>query len=535
MYNKHGLIIDEFEREFKSCNGKAIAYKFLGYDSLYDLLVSIPEVVQVLTITGGQTLLLAVQDEKTQHIAKMVGNQRDNVDGFNRRTASIISRVDKDVKMKIEKVKGFKDKQVSSYVKKQFIELLEQQSDDDGILLTDLPHFYEREYGYKIDFDEFGFQSLEEFCFHGLADSVDMELDKFQWKIVEKGMIGSTKSLIKSRDIPIKVNKNIRCLLRDNPGGLTEEEFKQKYEERHDPLKFRDFSVNSIKELLLTIPGTVKIKQSPSGSLFYPTEESNAESSDFNMTVIEEFSRNVKAVLDGHLDGVSWMSFLNGYLGYYGDIHEMVARAGAANVEALLKQCDSVCTITKLKNGGRWIWPAGQDVKVEMPRTLKISLLHTLHRILSKCQDGRILLKDLPKEYHSLTGDNLDYLQLGYKSLEKLVTTIVNISNFQLELREDTLCGPQESKQEDVQELKDVSPPSFQCLESGWVRIVTSQTPDRLTMQTEKMKSSLRALEVRMETFYTWEMRGEQVAEGLRRGDLVAALYTGEKYTCTLL
>ena len=297
MYNKNGLVIDEFEREFKSCNGKAIAYKFLGYDSLYDLLVSIPEVVQVLTITGGQTLLLAVQDEKTQHIAKMVGNQRESVDGFNRRTASIISRVGKDVKMKIEKVKGFKDKQVSSYVKKQFVELLEQQSDDDGILLTDLPHFYEREYGYKIDFDEFGFQSLEEFCFHGLADSVDMELDKFQWKIVEKGMIGNTKSLIKSRDIPMKVNKNIRYLLRDNPGGLTEEEFKQKYEERHDPLKFRDFSVNSIKELLLTIPGTVKIKQSPSGSLFYPTEESNAESSDFNMTVIEEFSRNVKAVL----------------------------------------------------------------------------------------------------------------------------------------------------------------------------------------------------------------------------------------------
>ena len=131
--------MDAFEREFKSLNGKSCAYKFLGYDTLYELMVSIPEVVQVLTLPGGEQLLLAVPDEKTQHIAKMVGNQRDNVEGFNRRNASVISRVGKDVKMQIEKAKGFKDKQVSSYVKKQFVELLELQSDDDGILLSDLP------------------------------------------------------------------------------------------------------------------------------------------------------------------------------------------------------------------------------------------------------------------------------------------------------------------------------------------------------------------------------------------------------------
>ena len=152
LYNKHGLVMDAFEREFKNRNGKSIAYKFLGYDSVYDLMVSIPEVVQVLSLPGGQQLLLAVPDEKTQHIAKLVGNQRDNADGFNRMNASLISRVGKDVKLQIEKAKGFKDKQVSSYVKKQLVELLELQSDDDGILLSDLPHFYEREYGYKIDF-----------------------------------------------------------------------------------------------------------------------------------------------------------------------------------------------------------------------------------------------------------------------------------------------------------------------------------------------------------------------------------------------
>ena len=52
-----------------------------------------------------------------------------------------------------------------------------------------------------------------------------------------------------------------------------------------------------------------------------------------------------------------------------------------------------------------------------------------------------------------------------------------------------------------------------------------SETPDRLTMQSETMKNRLRELEARMESFYTWEMRGER-PERLKRGDLVAALYT---------
>ena len=520
LYNKHGLVIDAFEREFKSLNGKAIAYKFLGHDSLYDLMTSIPEVVQVITLPGGQQLLVAVPDEKTQHIAKLVGNQRENVEGFNRRNASLISRVGTDVKMKIEKVKGFKDKQVSNFVKKQFVELLELQSDEDGILLSDLPHFYEREYGYKIDFGEFGFQSLEEFCFHGL-DSVDMELDKFQWKIVEKGMIGKTKSLIKSRVIPKKMIQNIRFLLEDNPGGLTEEEFIQNYEDRYSTLNFRDFSFNSVKELLLTIPDTAEIRKMPGGPLIFPAGKDDSCNS--NMAVIEEFSRNVQSVLDGHHDGVSWMSFLNGYLGFYGDIHEMVKKAGASNVEALLKQCSAVCSIKTLKDGARWIYPAGHDARVDMSRVQKTHILYTLHRILSNCNDGRIPLKDLPKEYHSQTGNNLDYLQLGYKSLESMIRKIVDISTSQLQIQNDTLCVPAEISQE--AQMEDVPPPCHQELESGWVRIVTSHTPDRLTMQTERMKNSLAALEARMESFYTWEVRGER-PERLKRGDLVAALHT---------
>ena len=173
-----------------------------------------------------------------------------------------------------------------------------------------------------------------------------MELDKFQWKIVEKGMIGKTKSLIKSRVIPKKMIQNIRILLEDNPKGLTEEEFKQNYEDRYSTLNFRDFSFNTVKELLLTIPDTVEIRKMSSDPLLFPAGKSDSSKS--NTAV-----RNVQSVLDGHHDGVSWLSFLNGYLGFYGDIHEMVRKAGESNVEALLKQCSSVCSIQML-NEKRW-------------------------------------------------------------------------------------------------------------------------------------------------------------------------------------
>ena len=43
LYNKRGLLMDSFEREFRIANGKPVPYKFMGHDSVYDLLVSIPE------------------------------------------------------------------------------------------------------------------------------------------------------------------------------------------------------------------------------------------------------------------------------------------------------------------------------------------------------------------------------------------------------------------------------------------------------------------------------------------------------------
>ena len=106
LLNKHGLLMESFEREFKSIMGKQVPYKLMGYNSSYDLVTNIPEVVQVSHLNGGQTLLIGVPDETTEHIATMVGNQRSNRDGFNYRTGEVLASVGRDVLNKISEIDG---------------------------------------------------------------------------------------------------------------------------------------------------------------------------------------------------------------------------------------------------------------------------------------------------------------------------------------------------------------------------------------------------------------------------------------------
>ena len=72
LYNKYGLSLDDFEREYRVTEGKPVPFKLLGYDSCNDLLNNIPEYVKVLQVEG-HTLLLGVANEVTRHVQKLVG------------------------------------------------------------------------------------------------------------------------------------------------------------------------------------------------------------------------------------------------------------------------------------------------------------------------------------------------------------------------------------------------------------------------------------------------------------------------------
>ena len=215
---------------------------------------------------------------------------------------NLVSSMVKDVKNKIQKATGIKDKQVSDYVKKQFIELLEDDENIDGILLEDLPTVYYKEFGYKIDYDEFGFNSLEEFCFHGLEEVVDMELDKFQWKIVEKGMFGNTMSINKGKEVSPNLKSKIRSIFEGRTQGLTEEEFRNLFGEKFQPLNFRDFSTKTMLEFACNVPDLIKVDLSPCGSyLFFPVSDS--QDKNCGSTILAEVTDNIKQLLEGHTEG----------------------------------------------------------------------------------------------------------------------------------------------------------------------------------------------------------------------------------------
>ena len=54
LLNKHGLLLDGFEKEYRSMMGKAVPWKALGCSSTYDLmLLQCPKVVEVRQLEGG--------------------------------------------------------------------------------------------------------------------------------------------------------------------------------------------------------------------------------------------------------------------------------------------------------------------------------------------------------------------------------------------------------------------------------------------------------------------------------------------------
>ena len=60
--NKDGLFLTDLEAEYRGILGESIPWKRLGFFSLYDLVMKIPEAVRVEKFGNGQILLHATPD-----------------------------------------------------------------------------------------------------------------------------------------------------------------------------------------------------------------------------------------------------------------------------------------------------------------------------------------------------------------------------------------------------------------------------------------------------------------------------------------
>ena len=75
FFTRHGMLLSAFERAHKDVMGNITSYKAMRFSCIYDILVSIPELVEVQELENGHILLVVVSDENTNHIARMVENQ----------------------------------------------------------------------------------------------------------------------------------------------------------------------------------------------------------------------------------------------------------------------------------------------------------------------------------------------------------------------------------------------------------------------------------------------------------------------------
>lgn len=106
--NKEGLLLDAFEQEFRGIVGIPFPHQHLGFRTSLALLLSMPDEVFVEHLSSGHILLRGIPDQSTEHVARMVSNQRPNLKGYNKKTARIIGQQDSGFNKRTEEIQPSK-------------------------------------------------------------------------------------------------------------------------------------------------------------------------------------------------------------------------------------------------------------------------------------------------------------------------------------------------------------------------------------------------------------------------------------------
>jgi len=179
LYNKMGLLLGVFEKEYKAMMGKNVPYKALGFPSTYELLRSVPEAVEIQQLPDGTLLLVAVPDEKTEHMARMVGCQRYKQEGFDYLTGQVLASQSRDVKRKAEKVTSRRSREVPPFLKQQIVDMMNLEENRAGLDSLAFHHTYKEIYDYPLEFLSYGFVNLYDMLHHGLGSSLLLTLDQY--------------------------------------------------------------------------------------------------------------------------------------------------------------------------------------------------------------------------------------------------------------------------------------------------------------------------------------------------------------------
>jgi len=524
MYNKHGLLLEVFEQEYRKMVGKPIPYKLFGYNCIYDLLLAWSEVVEITQLGGGQTLLIGVPDKNTEHIAKMVRNQRDNIDGFNWKNGQMMSRVSIDEIRKIERISDRKLRAVPEFMKKQVEQLVEMEFFEEGLLLTEFQQVYEHEFGYAIDYKSYGFFSLQDFCYNGLQGSarVDLTGDGW-WKLFplhkfQRDIIVDEKTI----DIPEEVKANVKTLLQKNPFGLSYSSFLRIYENHFCQLFPRQYRCSDLYEMLLLLPDCCVITTDIGGEIMivphFVVGKNASSTLPLNILVYAEVKNNIHHELKSHKDGVNLDSFVKGYEGFYGCLP--LALLGFKTSLELLKALGDVCEV-KDDVTGHLVFPVGLQTDSDRLRSIGAYELCDVVKVLETHAEA-MKIERFPEIFLETYGENLPS-KLCYSNM----ITMFRELNDEVQILEEDGQYPMVKLKKN---WKDVGKNHDLVLQrrkvySGWVNVLPNSNCKIMNLQMTDMIEEVKEMESRMDLFYTAQMKEENNVLHLTKGQLVAALY----------
>ena len=231
---KYGILLEEFEREYRSLVGKPLPFGLLGFNTVLDMVASMPDVLNVIELSNGTTMLQGVPDEKTKELVNEIQNQRYTNEGFNFNTGKVLKNI---AMSDLDKLSGNvpKMRKAPEYVKKLLKELVDMEEiSEEGISFDEFRDLYEQETGHSIDVTEMGFEAMDDLFLNGLSETVDLKLDGFKWKIVplgtkneEEEVHGSGPGEVGSKLAIIR--ENIKNVLKSSPFGTSLDKLARSY------------------------------------------------------------------------------------------------------------------------------------------------------------------------------------------------------------------------------------------------------------------------------------------------------------------
>ena len=265
LVNKLGLLLEAFEKEYRTMVGQIVPFKALGFSCSLDLLQACTEAVEVTKVEGGHTLLVGKSDAKTAHMARMVANQKEECRGYDYRTGEVLKNQSHAAKKNIQKVSGERKRQVTPFLKEQVGRMMDLEEHQAGLEFGEFLDAYRELHDYPLEPINYGFFGLGDLLHHGLLCTVSLRLgNSGQWMVFPRRSSSSFPP-----ELPKEFCSNVTQLLTSRPGGLEVEALPLVYSQ-FGSLHLPSLGVCNLEELGLALAqaGVCMIQSDGSGQLF---------------------------------------------------------------------------------------------------------------------------------------------------------------------------------------------------------------------------------------------------------------------------